>query len=253
MQFDPLVEAKAVEGIKAAFSGQDIKNWWMHALTQTPTMFLFVHSITIDLVNDEETVTETVIPRGIPEAALSPDMSLSSTSSPRTPQQMDSPKATHDVEVAMAEKARSSSTSSSKKKSESRYKSPLSPETSVGNTNNSGSVGSTGSRSEPPKPKDIPFDFHKFLEQMRHRSATPITRYFQRYKPMHLNCINIWLAILRDANHSLLTIPLLSLSSFLKEFDKKPWTVNEQIKIIHDFLDVSLITFIRADHSRSTK
>jgi len=26
--------------------------------------------------------------------------------------------------------------------------------------------------------------------------------------------------------------------SFLKEFDKKPWTVNEQIKIIHDFLDV---------------
>lgn len=32
------------------------------------------------------------------------------------------------------------------------------------------------------------------------------------------------------------------LPSFLKEFDKKPWTVNEQIKIIHDFLDVSQIT-----------
>lgn len=31
----------------------------------------------------------------------------------------------------------------------------------------------------------------------------------------------------------------MSLPSFLKEFDKKPWTVNEQIKIIHDFLDVS--------------
>lgn len=37
----------------------------------------------------------------------------------------------------------------------------------------------------------------------------------------------------------------LSSPSFLKEFDKKPWTVNEQIKIIHDFLDVSHITLFR--------
>ncbi|KAF9155721.1 hypothetical protein BG015_008855 [Linnemannia schmuckeri] len=168
MQFDPLVEAKAAE----------------------------------DAANNEE-VTETILSRGMPEAALSPALSLSSASSPRTPQQMDSPRITHDVEAAMAEKARSSSTSS-KKKSESRQKSLLSPETSTSNNNDRGTVGSNSSRSEPPKPKDIPFDFHKFLEQMRHRSATPITRYFQ---------------------------------SFLKEFDKKPWTVNEQIKIIHDFLD----------------
>ncbi|KAG0294353.1 hypothetical protein BGZ96_001348 [Linnemannia gamsii] len=168
MQFDPLVEAKAVE------------------------------------VSKEETVTETVLPRGISEAGLSPDMSLSSASSPSTPQQMDSPRTTHAAEVAMAEKAKSSSTSSSKKKSESRQKSPLSPVTSTGNNNDSGAVGSNSSRSEPPKPKDIPFDFHKFLEQMRHRSAKPIIGYFH---------------------------------SFLKEFDKKPWTVNEQIKIIHDFLE----------------
>ncbi|KAF8947577.1 hypothetical protein BGZ47_008595 [Haplosporangium gracile] len=169
MQFDPLVEAEVAE----------------------------------DTANNEE-VTETVLSRGMPEAALSPDMSLSSTSSPRTPQQMDSPRMTHDVEVAMAEKARSSSISSSKKKSESRQKSLLLAETSTRNNNDRGTVGSNSSRSEPSKPKDIPFDFHKFLEQMRHRNATPITRYFQ---------------------------------SFLKEFDKKPWTVNEQIKIIHDFLD----------------
>ncbi|KAF9543655.1 hypothetical protein EC957_000587 [Mortierella hygrophila] len=170
MQFDPLVEAKAVE----------------------------------DSANDEEAVTETVLSREIPEASLSPDISLSSASSPSTPQQMDSPRTTHDVEVVMAERARSSSTSSSKKKSEPRQKSTLSSETATSNNNDRGTVGSNSSRSEPPKPKDIPFDFHKFLEQMRHRSATPITRYFQ---------------------------------SFLKEFDKKPWTVNEQIKIIHDFLE----------------
>ncbi|KAG9319248.1 hypothetical protein KVV02_005329 [Mortierella alpina] len=127
--------------------------------------------------------------------STSPDLSLSSSSSPETPQQLDSPRTSHDVQVAMSEKARSST----KKKSESRHKSPLSPQ-----GNNTGADISSSSRSEPPKPKEIPFDFHKFLEQMRHRSAIPITRFFQ---------------------------------SFLKEFDKKPWTVNEQIKIIHDFLD----------------
>ncbi|KAK3809632.1 MAG: hypothetical protein JOS17DRAFT_765067 [Linnemannia elongata] len=170
MQFDPLVETKPME----------------------------------DPANDEEAFTETVLARGMLEAALSPDMSLSSASSPSTPQQMDSPRTTHDVEVAMAERAKSSSMSSSKKKSEPRQKSLLSPENATSKDSDRGTVGSNSSRSEPPKPKDIPFDFHKFLEQMRHRSATPITRYFQ---------------------------------SFLKEFDKKPWTVNEQIKIIHDFLD----------------
>ncbi|KAF9564869.1 hypothetical protein EC968_004398 [Mortierella alpina] len=128
-------------------------------------------------------------------SSASPNLSLSSSSSPKTPQQLDSPRTSHDVQVAMSEKARSSS----KKKSESRHKSPLSPQ-----GKSTGADTSSSSRSEPPKPKEIPFDFHKFLEQMRHRSAIPITRYFQ---------------------------------SFLKEFDKKPWTVNEQIKIIHDFLD----------------
>ncbi|KAF9422406.1 hypothetical protein BGZ94_008595 [Podila epigama] len=131
-------------------------------------------------------------------AALSPDMSLtsSSSSSPKTPQ-LDSPQTSHDVKIAMSEKA----AKAGRKKSEGRQKSALSPD--MGSRSSSkGSVSS--SANDPPIPKEIPFDFHKFLEQMRHRSAMPITRYFQ---------------------------------SFLKEFDKKPWTVNEQIKIIHDFLD----------------
>ncbi|KAF9955646.1 hypothetical protein BGZ72_003566 [Mortierella alpina] len=137
----------------------------------------------------------TDIPSTAQASSASPNLSLSSSSSPKTPQQLDSPRTSHDVQVAMSEKARSST----KKKSESRHKSPLSPQ-----GNSTGADTSSSIRSEPPKPKDIPFDFHKFLEQMRHRSAIPITRFFQ---------------------------------SFLKEFDKKPWTVNEQIKIIHDFLD----------------
>ncbi|KAG2171797.1 hypothetical protein INT43_008177 [Umbelopsis isabellina] len=51
---------------------------------------------------------------------------------------------------------------------------------------------------------EIPFDFNKFLEQMKRRGSIPITKYFK---------------------------------SFLQAFDRRPWTVNEQIKIIQDFLD----------------
>ncbi|KAI8388712.1 uncharacterized protein BYT42DRAFT_611723 [Radiomyces spectabilis] len=56
----------------------------------------------------------------------------------------------------------------------------------------------------PPQRQEIPFDFNKFLEQMKRRSAMPITRYFK---------------------------------SFLQAFDRRPWSVKEQIKIIQDFLD----------------
>ncbi|KAI8334714.1 hypothetical protein BC941DRAFT_515460 [Chlamydoabsidia padenii] len=55
-----------------------------------------------------------------------------------------------------------------------------------------------------PPPVDVPFDFNKFLWQMRRRQANPITKYFK---------------------------------SFLQAFDRRPWAVNEQIKIIQDFLD----------------
>jgi len=58
----------------------------------------------------------------------------------------------------------------------------------------------------PPLPdpeSDQPFDFHRFLEQLRHRTADPVAKF---------------------------------LRSFLMEFGKKQWMVHEQVKIISDFL-----------------
>lgn len=56
---------------------------------------------------------------------------------------------------------------------------------------------------EPDPEPDLPFDFHRFLEQLRHRSADPVAKF---------------------------------LRSFLGEFGKKQWMVHEQVKIITDFL-----------------
>ena len=58
----------------------------------------------------------------------------------------------------------------------------------------------------PPMPEpepDQPFDFHRFLEQLRHRTADPVAKF---------------------------------LRSFLMEFGKRQWMVHEQVKIISDFL-----------------
>ncbi|CAG8876349.1 unnamed protein product [Penicillium nalgiovense] len=55
-----------------------------------------------------------------------------------------------------------------------------------------------------PEPEsEQPFDFHRFLEQLRHRTADPVAKF---------------------------------LRSFLMEFGKKQWMVHEQVKIISDFL-----------------
>ncbi len=56
---------------------------------------------------------------------------------------------------------------------------------------------------EPDPEPDLPFDFHRFLEQLRHRSADPVAKF---------------------------------LRSFLIEFSKKQWMAHEQTKIISDFL-----------------
>ncbi|CUS14862.1 unnamed protein product [Tuber aestivum] len=56
----------------------------------------------------------------------------------------------------------------------------------------------------PPPDEDLPFDFHRFLSQLRHRSADPVAKF---------------------------------LRSFLNEFAKKQWMVHEQVKIVSDFLD----------------
>lgn len=58
----------------------------------------------------------------------------------------------------------------------------------------------------PPMPEpepEKPFDFHRFLEQLRHRTADPVAKF---------------------------------LRSFLMEFGKRQWMVHEQVKIISDFL-----------------
>ncbi|GAD95680.1 guanine nucleotide exchange factor Vps9, putative [Paecilomyces variotii No. 5] len=55
----------------------------------------------------------------------------------------------------------------------------------------------------PPAEPDQPFDFHRFLDQLRHRTADPVAKF---------------------------------LRSFLNEFGKKQWMVHEQVKIISDFL-----------------
>lgn len=64
----------------------------------------------------------------------------------------------------------------------------------------------SGPRPQPPEPDpepEVPFDFHRFLEQLRHRTADPVAKF---------------------------------LRSFLVEFGKKQWMVHEQVKIISDFL-----------------
>ncbi|KAK3319084.1 hypothetical protein B0H66DRAFT_558776 [Apodospora peruviana] len=61
-------------------------------------------------------------------------------------------------------------------------------------------------RPPPPEPEpepSLPFDFHRFLEQLRNKKADPVARY---------------------------------LKSFLSEFSKRQWMVHEQVKIISDFL-----------------
>lgn len=68
------------------------------------------------------------------------------------------------------------------------------------------STTATMHRPPPPEPEADPaqpFDFHRFLEQLRNKKADPVARY---------------------------------LKSFLSEFGKRQWMVHEQVKIISDFL-----------------
>ncbi|RIA90208.1 hypothetical protein C1645_770424, partial [Glomus cerebriforme] len=57
---------------------------------------------------------------------------------------------------------------------------------------------------KPSPQQDVQFDFGKFLQQMSNPNAQNIARYVKNFE---------------------------------KEFERKAWTVNEQIRIIHDFLD----------------
>lgn len=67
-----------------------------------------------------------------------------------------------------------------------------------------GPTASLSSKLPTPEPEpELPFDFHRFLEQLKHKSADPVAKF---------------------------------LRSFLTEFGKKQWLVHEQVKIIQDFL-----------------
>ncbi|KAI1825510.1 hypothetical protein F4861DRAFT_501471 [Xylaria intraflava] len=79
-------------------------------------------------------------------------------------------------------------------------------ETPGANTDSAISSTTTLHRPPPPEPEPepaLPFDFHRFLEQLKHKKADPVARY---------------------------------LKSFLNEFGKRQWMVHEQVKIIGDFL-----------------
>ena len=70
---------------------------------------------------------------------------------------------------------------------------------------------------------DGQFDFQKFLDQMKTKGADPIAKYLRRWVLFQwLNTANEWF------------------HSFLSNFAKKTFAVNDQIKIIHDFLSVSI-------------
>ncbi|KAI8378469.1 hypothetical protein BD560DRAFT_389441 [Blakeslea trispora] len=69
-------------------------------------------------------------------------------------------------------------------------------------------------QSAPPREEEVPFDFNWFLEQMRYKSSMPVMRYYK---------------------------------SFIQSFERRPWTVNEQIKIIQDFLDFIYVKMRECD------
>ncbi|KAH9884699.1 hypothetical protein F4778DRAFT_550727 [Xylariomycetidae sp. FL2044] len=85
---------------------------------------------------------------------------------------------------------------------------PVPPKDGPGEERLPGGESSTASLHRPPPPEPepepaLPFDFHRFLEQLKHKKADPVARY---------------------------------LKSFLFEFAKRQWMVHEQVKIISDFL-----------------
>ena len=99
----------------------------------------------------------------------------------------------HDEDPTAVSAKRSSYTGLTRPSSQA-FDSPLSPKSSI-----------SLHKALPPAPDpepDLPFDFHRFLDQLRHRTADPVAKF---------------------------------LRSFLVEFGKKQWMVHEQVKIICDF------------------
>lgn len=73
------------------------------------------------------------------------------------------------------------------------------------------------------KDKDPPFDFQKFLDQMKTKSAEPVARYLR-------SCVLLYLFF----NPSLHVL----CHRFLSNFVRRTFTVTDQVKLINDFLNV---------------
>lgn len=71
----------------------------------------------------------------------------------------------------------------------------------------------------------LPFDFQTFLDQMKSKSAEPVAKYLRRFVKQTSR--------IHDAQPE-----FREFSSFLTNFSRKSFSVNDQIKLIHDFLDV---------------
>ena len=75
--------------------------------------------------------------------------------------------------------------------------------------------------------KDHPpqFDFQLFLEQIKSKGAEPVAKYLRSWVP----------TIIKPSSTDRILI-----SRFLTNFSKRAFPVNDQVKLIHDFLNVSL-------------
>ena len=74
------------------------------------------------------------------------------------------------------------------------------------------------------KDKDPPFDFQKFLDQMKSKSAEPVARYLR-------SCVLLSFFLRPRAL-------MYSGHRFLNNFAKRTFTVSDQVKLINDFLSV---------------
>ena len=128
-----------------------------------------------------------------PTLEKSPSNTYISQSASRFPRMETTQESEHDTDPA-ATSAKRSSYASLTRPSSQPFGSPLSPRSSI-------SLHKALPPASDPEP-DLPFDFHRFLDQLRHRTADPVAKF---------------------------------LRSFLVEFGKKQWMVHEQVKIICDF------------------
>jgi Rab5 GDP/GTP exchange factor len=69
-----------------------------------------------------------------------------------------------------------------------------------------------------------PFDFQLFLEQIKSKGAEPVAKYLRSWVPTIIKPSQLD----RTPNHR-----------FLTNFAKRSFTVNDQVKLIHDFLNAS--------------